>query len=151
MGAYAAGECGLNRLATFGLALATLGLAMPCSASAGPQRRLPPGAKWGRCLLVVDGQTRISGKCSYTIYKSGEFHIDGPRQVFDGIDYPKAGNMAAMISKDYWADVFLEDGHWAGYGNDLVASVHGEGDWGVLQRKGACFVGRSVRICLWRA
>lgn len=114
------------------------------------QARLPHGTRIGRCLLVVDGRTRISGRCAYRIHKGGAFHIDGPRQVYDGIDYPKAQGMADTISTDYWADVFMEDGHWTGYGNSDIGSVHGEGQWGRLNRAGACFRNTHVRVCLWQ-
>ena len=133
------------------------------------QARLPTGTKIGRCLLVVDGRTRISGPCSYRIYNHGEFHIDGPRQIFDGIDYPKAEITAGMISTDYWADVFRDSpvvggqlkngsGLWTGYGNETNGSVHGEGSrWGELRQRGACFSNemipgdhQRVRVCLWK-
>jgi hypothetical protein len=114
-----------------------------------PSGRLPAGTHWGRCLLVVDGKKRIDGKCSYHIGKGGDFHIDGPRQVFDGIDYPKAAGMANMISTDYWADVFHDDDGWDGYGNDAIGSVHGDRNWAPLRRQGACYFGRDVKVCLW--
>ncbi|MEP9360677.1 hypothetical protein [Sphingomonas sp. KR3-1] len=143
----------MRRLGALGLALAATLAVLAAPVAAGtPQHRLPAGTRWGRCLLVVDGQTRISGKCSYRIYKGGAFHIDGPHQVFDGIDYPKARGMADRMSTDYWADVFPEDGHWTGYGNSGIRDVHaGEGEWGTLRRDGACFVGKAVRVCLWRS
>jgi len=114
--------------------------------------RLPAGYKIGRCLLVVNGQTRISGKCAYQIGKGGDFVINGPRQVYDGIDYPKAEIMAAMISTDYWASVFKDDdGTWTGYGNEVIRAVHGEGpNFGPLHREGACLVSKDVRVCLWK-
>ncbi|MEO5772771.1 MAG: hypothetical protein ABIQ32_01455 [Sphingomicrobium sp.] len=115
-------------------------------------RRLPPSFKIGRCLLVVEGQTRISGKCAYRIDKGGGFLIEGPRQIYDGIDYPDArGSIALMASTDYWATVFREDGHWDGYGNDDVRGVKGEGpNFGPLRQKGACFSNERVRVCLWK-
>ncbi|MFM5953241.1 MAG: hypothetical protein ACKOPE_02925 [Novosphingobium sp.] len=117
--------------------------------------RLPHGYRIGRCLLIVRGETRISGKCAYSIAKGGAFHIDGPHSVFDGIDYPKAEIMAAMISTDYWANVFPDKhGGWTGYGNSIIGSVHGEegdsGDWGTLVRSGACLSNHRVRVCLWK-
>ena len=54
---------------TIALALA---MAFSVSSSHAAQHRLPSGYKWGRCLLVVDGQTRISGKCSYQIEEGGD-------------------------------------------------------------------------------
>lgn len=126
-------------------------LAAPAETAPKPSGRLPAGAKWGRCLLVVGGQTRIKGRCSYTMAKDGGFHIDGPRQVFDGIDYPKADSMAATWSTDYWAEVFRQGGGWAGYGNGDIRSVHGDRSWDNLRQTGACFLGKNVRVCLWRA
>ena len=112
---------------------------------------MPDGYKIGRCLLIVKGQTRISGKCAYSITKGGELSIEGPRQIYDGIDYPKAEGMAAMLSTDYWAEVFKDEGGWTGYGNNIVSSVHGADfeQW-KLRRLGACFVGPQVRVCVWR-
>lgn len=134
------------------------------------KERLPKGYKIGRCLFVVDGQRRISGPCAYIIEKGGDFHIAGPRQVYDGIDYPKAEITAAELSTDYWADVFQDrieendkskiiKGSWTGYGNeDEIRSVHGQGSrWGKLTRNGACYSNRPgadvvqlVKICLWK-
>lgn len=138
--------------------------------------RLPEGMKIGRCLFVVDGQTRISGECAYRIYDGGEFHIDGPRQVYEGIDFPTANSTASTLSTDWWANVFRdENGVWTGYGNIDVRSLKGDGSyWGELRQEGACFVSaypwgkskpgdydpdyhpydpslqQNVRICLWR-
>lgn len=115
------------------------------------QARLPKGAKIGKCLLVVGGRIRISGTCAYTIAKGGAFHIGGPRQIYDGIDYPTANFGYEQVSTDYWADVFKDDqGHWTGYGNSDVRSTHGDGDWGTLQRAGGCYASDQVRVCLWR-
>jgi len=116
------------------------------------QARLPAGYKIGRCQLIMNAQTRISGRCAYSIGKGGDFVINGPRQIYDGIDYPKADGMAAMVSTDYWASVFKDDdGTWTGYGNEDVRSVHGEGsNFGPMHREGACLVGKDVRVCLWK-
>jgi hypothetical protein len=115
--------------------------------------RLPKDFRWGRCLLVVDGKTRISGKCAYTIKKGGEFFIEGPRQIYDGIDYPTANFGAEQRSRDYWAHVYRDDdGQWAGYGNSDIRATHGNGPtWKPLQRQGACFVNAQARVCLWRS
>ncbi len=118
---------------------------------------------------MIDGKTRIAGPCAYNIGKGGDFHIEGPRQVYDGIDYPKADGMAAMISTDWWADVFRDSpiqngvlkvgkGPWTGYSNEDIRSVHGqESRWGTLVRNGACYSNRRgpevvqlVRVCLWK-
>ena len=133
------------------LRLALLSLSAVPSSPVGAEhpRRLPAGFHQGRCLYVVDGKTRIDGRCFYQISKGGGFHIDGPRQVYEGIDYPKAETMAGQRSADYWADVFPEDGGWTGYGTDRVAEVHGSRQFGALRREGACFTGKDVRVCLW--
>lgn len=115
--------------------------------------RLPAGYKIGRCLLVVERKTRISGKCAYRIDKGGGFVINGPKQVYDGIDYPNArGSIALMVSTDYWATVFRDDdGTWNGYGNQDISGVKGEGpDFGPFRRDGACFLNEKVRVCLWK-
>ena len=52
--------------------------------------RLPSDFNWGHCLLVVAGETRISGLCAYRMEKDGGFSIEGPRQIYEGIDYPEA-------------------------------------------------------------
>lgn len=137
--------------------------------------RLPEGTKIGRCLFVVDGQTRISGACAYSVSDDGGLHIDGPKQVFEGIDYPEGGFTAYTISTDWWANVFKEHGVWTGYGNNDVSQTNGQGSyWGELKQEGDCFVSQypwgkykpgdydpdyhpydprlqqNVRICLWR-
>lgn len=125
--------------------------------------RLPKGYKIGRCLLVVDGQTRISGPCAYILHKGGEFHMAGPRQVYDGIDYPKAEIGAMEMSTDWWANVFKdESGHWTGYANENVRYTKGDGSaWGALMQTGACFSNQFiphkpdefrqlVKLCLWK-
>jgi hypothetical protein len=136
------------------------------------KERLPKGFKIGRCLLVVDGQTRISGPCAYKIEKDGSFHITGPRQVFLDIDYPEAkGTMG--ISTDYWANVYkdgvMEDGEyksgkgpWTGYGNEDVRYMNGQGSaWYELVKDGACYSNETKRqppdtyqqlvtVCLWK-
>ncbi|MFZ1566990.1 hypothetical protein, partial [Sphingorhabdus sp.] len=125
--------------------------------------RLPKGYKIGKCLLVVDGQTRISGPCAYILHKGGEFHIAGPRQVYDGIDYPKAEIGAMEMSTDWWASVFKdEDGNWTGYGNENVRYTKGDGSaWYELVKSGACFSNETrrqpsdtyqqrVKLCLWK-
>jgi hypothetical protein len=128
------------------------------------KERLPKGYKIGKCLLEVDGKTRISGPCSYIIYKGGEFHIDGPRQVFGGIDYPDPNGSATMtVTTDFWANVFKdEDGKWTGYGNEDARYSKGDGSiWGELLRDGACYSNnaipknddeyrQAVKVCLWK-
>ena len=55
------------------------------------------------------------------------------------------------MSEDYWAVVYKDGDFWEGYGNSDIRETHGEpGDWGELRREGACYVGKDVRVCLWR-
>lgn len=124
--------------------------AAPAAAAAAAPRRLPNGYHWGRCLLVVDGRTRISGRCAYRIEKGGNFQIAGPHQVYDGIDYPAANYGYQQRSADYWATVFRDGDGWSGYGNGDVRSTHGDRPWGALRREGACYANAQARICLWR-
>jgi hypothetical protein len=113
--------------------------------------RLPPGYRWGRCLLVVESETRISGPCAYRMEKDGGFSIEGPRQIYEGIDYPKTSYFAEVMSNDYWAGVYKEDGVWTGHGNGSIDATHASGpEFGPLRRRGACFVGPHARICLWK-
>ncbi|PBC10733.1 hypothetical protein CK230_07695 [Mesorhizobium sp. WSM3859] len=126
-----------------------LAIAFSVSPSQAAQHRLPSGYKWGRCLLVVHGETRISGKCSYQIEQGGDFNIQGPKQVFAGIDYPDPHSGAGEMSKDYWAVVYKDGDSWAGYSNADIEATHGGERWEDLRREGACYAGKDVRICLW--
>jgi hypothetical protein len=145
--------------ATAGFLAASLAICTASSAAA-RDHRLPQGYKWGRCLLIVGKQTRINGRCAYSIEKNGDFDIQGPRQIYGGIDFPEAEIMAAQYSRDYWALVFrdrsLPHGGRSGYGNGEISSVHGEHSWENLQKNGACytgkenFTGKHVRLCLWK-
>jgi hypothetical protein len=138
------------RTAPFLVFVAGILMTLVGSAAAKTPHRLPATYHWGRCLLVVDDKTLISGKCAYQISKGGGFQINGPRQVYEGIDYPVSQIMAGKISTDYWAEVDKDGGTWTGYGNQFIGSVHGDRDFGVLRRKGACLVSSNARICLWR-
>ena len=133
-------------------AAALLLIAAPALSATPPDRRIPADYKWGRCLLVVQGQTRIKGKCTYRIEKGGDFQVNGPRQVYEGIDFPRGLIMAGHRSEDYWANVFKdEDGVWTGYGNETIGAVHAGGpNYRPLRRQGACWIGKIARICLWR-
>jgi hypothetical protein len=115
-----------------------------------PRHRLPADYHWGRCLLVVDGRTRISGRCGYRIEKNGDFQINGPRQVYGGIDFPANAPGFEQMSRDYWADIFRQEGHWIGYGNSDIRATHGDLPWDMLYHRGHCYLNRRVRACLWR-
>jgi hypothetical protein len=131
------------------LALVLLAIAAPSAVA--KTHRLPAGYHWGRCLLIVRGQTRISGSCGYQINKGGAFQVNGPHQIYEGIDFPVAEYGYQQQSNDYWADVWQEsDGTWMGYGNSDIRGTHGDYPWEKLRREGACYVNSDVRICLWR-
>jgi hypothetical protein len=113
--------------------------------------RLPPDYRWGRCLLVVQGKTRISGACAYSLKKEGEFRIEGPRQIYGGIDFPKPTHGYEEASNDYWAELVREEPSWTGFGNTNIGDTHVSGPWfGPLRRQGACWVSKIARICLWK-
>jgi hypothetical protein len=69
------------------------------------QARLPEGYKIGRCLLEVNGKRYIFGKCAYLMSKGGDFQMDGPRQIYTGIDYPEPQIYADQISTDHFVQV----------------------------------------------
>ena len=122
--------------------------------------RLPSGYHIGQCLLEVHGKPLIAGKCAYTIEKGGGFEIDGPRQVYSGIDYPEcfAGG-ANSFTTDHYATVewstekALDDGSpgpgWQARWEGELGSNHLEGLLGPVVRKGACYVNEQTQICLW--
>jgi hypothetical protein len=119
--------------------------------------RLPPGYKIGRCLFVVRGKRIIDGKCAYAIGKGGEFQIEGPRQIYAGIDYPECFEGAATFSTDYAVQVShpLLDGLSTGSGwvadwNEIKAANHLEWSLGPVRRRGPCYSNRQTKICLWK-
>ena len=115
---------------------------------------------------MVGGKTLISGPCGYEIRRGGDFTINVPRQIYDGIHYPDASDCGACVqSRDYWAVVYRDDdGSWTGYGNSDIRATHGGTSYRALTRTGACYWGETdagqmrdgyvypepVRICLWR-
>ena len=126
--------------------------------------RLPEGYRIGRCLFQVDGRTLISGPCSYTIAahadvatRPGDFEINGPRQVFPDVDYPRPEVYAAQISTDYVVQVdheLTDHGSfgpgWEAHWNEDKAATHAQGQLGPVKRKGACYSNARTRICLWK-
>ena len=114
--------------------------------------RLPSDFNWGHCLLVVAGETRISGLCAYQMTDSGGFFINGPRQIYGGIDFPKAEYQAAERSNDYSAGVYRDnDEGWTSYGSSSRESIRSDDpNFGPVRRRGHCFLGKDVRICLWK-
>jgi len=126
--------------------------------------RLPKGYRIGRCLFEVDGRTLISGPCSYSIAgrskvapRPGDFEINGPRQVYAGVDYPRPEVYSAQISTDYFVQVdheLLDGGSigpgWEAHWNEDKAATHAQGELGPVKRKGACYSNARTRICLWK-
>jgi WD40 repeat protein len=116
-----------------------------------PPNGLTEGESWARCLLVVYGETRISGRCAYSRWdETGGFSINGPQQLVEGIDYPVPEGGAETRSNDYWAVVYRDDDGWHGYSNSDIHATHGDETYEKLWKIGACFVGRHVRLCVWR-
>lgn len=111
---------------------------------------LPEGAEWAKCLLVVDGERRIFGRCAYLPEDDGGFEIEGPRQIYGGIDYPVANCGCTERSRDYWARVFPDGDGWQGYANADVRATHGDNSFETLKKTGDCFIGERVRLCVWR-
>ena len=121
--------------------------------------RLPPGMHIGRCLLEVNGRRLISAKCAYEIEKDGSFGIDGPRQIYGGIDYPDCFQGAATFTTDYFAYVDwidrkeMDDGSpgpgWEATWNETIGSNHAGGFLGPVVRHGACYSNDKAKICLW--
>ncbi len=132
-------------------AMTALSLMIPLLAASGAnQRPLPEGFKWGRCLLEVDGKTYISGPCAYYRSVTGDFEIHGPNQIWSGIDYPKPEIFSHERSTDYFAQVSLDGGKTAyGVWNRDKRATHAHTDLGRLERKGACWINRKVRVCAW--
>lgn len=130
------------------LKVAVFASSAAATASAEPSH-LPRGFHEGRCLYVVNGKRRIDGPCYYKINKGGGFSIDGPRQTYGGKDTVDRGASALTYSRDWWAEVYWQDGAWLAYGNERIPDVHGGVLW-ALRRHGACFLGERVEICLWK-
>lgn len=132
-------------------AAALLLIAPFLTANTSEQRRLPEGFKWGRCLLEVDSKTYISGRCSYHLSMNGDFEIHGPKQVWGGIDYPKTQAFSGERSEDYFAQVNMnDDGTAEGAWNWDKRATHAHTHLGTLERKGACWVNRKARACVWK-
>ncbi len=127
--------------------------------------RLPAGMHIGRCLFEVKGRRLIDGKCAYSIQKDGSFEIDGPRQIYGGIDYPNCFQGAATFTTDYFVQVDwigdkeMGDGSrgpgWEARWNGQIGSNHAEEFIGPVTRHGACYTSArswapKTKICLWR-
>ena len=127
-------------------------LALPNASPAATHHRLPKGYKWGRCLLRVDGKSYITGRCSYHVEADGSFDINGPDQIYPGIDYSLSSDAAGggARSNDYIGEVQMEGSSAQGFWNEEPLASHVQGTLGTLKRQGACWVNKRARICLWR-
>ncbi len=119
--------------------------------------RVPDGYKMGRCLLEVKGRRLISGRCAYSISKSGAFEMHGPRQVYAGVDYPKPDVFPEEISTDYFVQIdheLLDGGSegpgWDAFWNEDKRATHAQSHLGTVVRKGACYTNSEAKICLWK-
>lgn len=92
-------------------------------------------AKPGKCLLVIDGKTYISGRCEVEIYTdgTGSFQITENR---------KRGS--------YFAQVLVGEGEAKGYWNGERGANHAHSPLGELRRNGACWVNNKARVCAWK-
>ncbi|KXK00939.1 MAG: hypothetical protein UZ17_ACD001001993 [Acidobacteria bacterium OLB17] len=92
-------------------------------------------AKPGRCLLVIDGKTYISGRCDIEMYNdgTGSFQITERR---------KRGA--------YFAQVLIDNGEALGYWNEERAATHAHASLGALTRDGACWKNDRARVCAWK-
>lgn len=95
-------------------------------------------AEDGRCLIVVDGRTRLKGNCNIEVRPAGSFTV----------------GIGAQSRSDYFAYVDLDGARGTaahGYWNGPDAAEHAHDDLGPLTRKGACWVNARARICAWRS
>lgn len=93
-------------------------------------------AKPGRCLLVIDGKTYISGRCDVDIYTdgTGSFQITENRK-----------------NGAYFAQVLVDRPNVAtGYWNAERGANHAHDPLGELKRKGACWENKKARVCAWK-
>lgn len=91
------------------------------------------GQKTGKCLLVVDKKTYLSGRCKISTDKDGSFQIL---------------NIGKRLT--YFAQVQIYDGVANGYWNEEKGANHAHTPLGELKRDGACWVNRQAKVCAWR-
>ena len=120
--------------------------------------RVPEGMKLGRCLLEVDGQTLVSGPCTYHYSSNESFIFNGPRQSYPGIDY-SAEAVPMGMSTDHFVSVthFPEDQRsapeleFAAHYNTPKFSQYAQAYLGEFTRgDGECLTNVRARICLWK-
>jgi hypothetical protein len=93
-------------------------------------------ARTERCLLEVDGEPYILGRCNVDREKDGSFSIGtGGR----GVGSP----FFAYLNKD-------EDGTATASWNETAGSTHAHTDLGTLKQWGACWMNGKAKICAWK-
>lgn len=94
-------------------------------------------ARRGKCLLVIDGKTYISGRCEIEMYNDGT----GSFQI---TEIRKRGA--------YFAQVLIDssNGTALGYWNGERDATHAHSDIGSLSRDGACWKNDRARVCAWK-
>ncbi len=100
------------------------------------EHKLPAGYKLGRCVLEVQGKTYLSGRCAYLVDRDGSFEVIDPRKLWR--------------DEGYFAYVNLDGASAEGSWNEETLSSHADAPLGPLTRRGACWVNKRARICLWR-
>jgi hypothetical protein len=120
--------------------------------------RLPQGMHIGRCLFEMNGKRLISGACAYRKTKT-DLEIDGPHQIYSGIDYPDCFVGAQAFSTDYFvnvswsADERLDDGArgpgWQASWNETPAGNYAQAALGTVVHRGHCYSNARTRICMW--
>ena len=120
------------------------------------QDSLPSGYTLGRCLLEVDGEARVSGPCAFIRDDNGGFMFNGPRQVYEGVDYTDR-QFPMGISNDYFAyvkhdadDIDEATGQgWYASWNEDTNSKYAQAYLGAVKRDGDCYSNARTKICLW--
>lgn len=84
------------------------------------------------CLLVIEGQEIIRGRCSFTpLDTDGSFTITG-------------------LNGKYFAYVLMEgQGKAQGYWNGTPYAGHAHDPLGPLTREDACWVNETASVCAW--
>lgn len=103
----------------------------PAAAQPGDETNYRPG----RCSLVVNGRSRISGRCLYSVERNGSFYIREAGRRGDDFYF-------AYVN----VDGRRAEGSWSG----SRGSRHAHDSLGWLRRNGACWVNRRARVCLWQ-
>lgn len=99
---------------------------------------LPARAEEGRCLIIIDRQTYLKGRCEITIRTGGSFTV--------GVGDTSSSKHFAYVSIGDTANRNEARGTW----NGVAASSHAGEELGTLKRAGACWHNSRARICAWK-